>query len=656
MLKISKYLNTFLITLFLFIFSFPSMASTSKSNNMLTYDNHLSILNKTGKIAKSEWEPIKNSLLMIYLWQLEFYPYNKFNETGKKWIKICNNEIKGGNGQTDVKLSLIFSNLIINDSIAASNIEADINDKKNNNPYILLANSFLNTNYMLGGARTFYNWDKEKALQAVKSSPDNSFIYAVSNYVAAECLRGEKNNAAISNSMENLDKAIGSYPQELLFNVKKAHYLLIDQKFDEASRIFDEIDEKYPNLDFCASIIGYYYDRADKYLESSGYYEKAIRLSKGFNPYLYRYLEKIYIAMQNYSAAINMYENAVKLYPYSLDPYFNLYFIYKDAQTPTEKILQLLTKANEHFPANTDINIILASTYMDNYKNKKNPKDLEHAIAQYKKAIKTNGKIMESYENLGAIYSSEQRLDEAESVLKQALKVNPNFINAYYTLVTINIKKNKLDTALQYARKIIKLDSDSVVAYNLMGIIYRMKKEYNNAIISLNKALAKNYKYVDAIINLGDVYYEQKNYKKALELYKDAEYIEPYNEYIALGIANSLSEMGDYKNSVKFFVRSILINPKSLDTRNNLGNLYIKQKKLDQAVNEFKIILKIDPKYATAYYNLACVYALANKKPLAFDCLQKAIAMDKKLKEIAINDPDLDNIRKDKKFLDIIKK
>jgi len=649
----------FLMLFFLLFFAHGGLTEEINTKKVITYHNYIQILEKQDKTSKINWSEVKDALLMLYLWEVEAYPYTRFADTGKHWLKISKNVLK--NKSIDVKLATILSYLLINNSVEASNIQVELLKEKgiNKNPYYLIIDSFLNTNYALGDeARIFYYWNKNKAEEAIQYSPQNSLIYVIANYVKAEALRAENGRTAepvdlmqkalLGNNMDILEQILTIKPDNLLFILKKGHYLLLNNQDNSADKIFKEISTDYPSLDFIMYIIGNYYFINQKYANSLPYYKQAISVSKKCNLEAHRSLEAIYLYTGDYNSAIKMYEDAINLYPDIVDLYYRLSFVYKEAKLPADKIIKLLTKGITRFPDNFEFNLRLAYIYHD-------AKKFESAIVYYKKALTINPKFLEIYDDLASIYVEQQKYTDAINILKQGIKKNSQFISGYYKLATIYLKQENIDKALSYAEKIIELDSNYTSGYNLLGFLYRQKKQYGKAITHLKKALELEPGYLDALLNLGDVYYEQKNYRQALSYYKDADNIEPYNENVYFSIGNTFSESGDYKNAMNFLARAILINPKNLEARNNLGNLYIKQKLFNPAINEFNRILQINSKYATAYYNLACVYSLTNEKNLAFNYLNTAINLDEKLKKIAEKDNDLDNIRRDKRFREIIK-
>ncbi|MBV8085971.1 MAG: tetratricopeptide repeat protein, partial [Chloroflexi bacterium] len=65
-------------------------------------------------------------------------------------------------------------------------------------------------------------------------------------------------------------------------------------------------------------------------------------------------------------------------------------------------------------------------------------------------------------------------------------------------------------------------------------------------------------------------------------------------------------------------------------------------------------ILMINPQYASAYYNIACSFALQNQPEEAFPYLSQAIQLDRNLRTMARTDPDFVNLRRDRRFQKLV--
>lgn len=95
---------------------------------------------------------------------------------------------------------------------------------------------------------------------------------------------------------------------------------------------------------------------------------------------------------------------------------------------------------------------------------------------------------------------------------------------------------------------------------------------------------------------------------------------------------------------------------KELNELNQKGLECIQNKKYDEALKCFNKILDKVPDDAGTLYNIACTYSLMNKKEKAIQYLSKAVEAGYTDVNWIKNDRDLDNIRQEKEYQEIIER
>jgi Tfp pilus assembly protein PilF len=101
----------------------------------------------------------------------------------------------------------------------------------------------------------------------------------------------------------------------------------------------------------------------------------------------------------------------------------------------------------------------------------------------------------------------------------------------------------------------------------------------------------------DELLRQGSI--AEAKIKIQTELQQNPSSVEAYN---LLGIA--FSDEKDYANSLQSFQHALKLDPNSTRTRNNIGNLYVAQEKLDLAEKEFAAVLRQEPGNRDANYSL----------------------------------------------------
>ncbi|MBN2514491.1 MAG: tetratricopeptide repeat protein [Deltaproteobacteria bacterium] len=101
--------------------------------------------------------------------------------------------------------------------------------------------------------------------------------------------------------------------------------------------------------------------------------------------------------------------------------------------------------------------------------------------------------------------------------------------------------------------------------------------------------------------------------------------------------------------------RKILrIDPKNISALNNLGVIYMSQKRSEAAKRIFTKAINLNNDYVEPYYNLACLYSRSGDTSNSLNYLKKAIKLKNDVKNWAINDTDLVNIRALDEFKKIV--
>ena len=106
---------------------------------------------------------------------------------------------------------------------------------------------------------------------------------------------------------------------------------------------------------------------------------------------------------------------------------------------------------------------------------------------------------------------------------------------------------------------------------------------------------------------------------------------------------------------ITFFERLLEKKPDFIEAMEALADLYTKRGAFDKGLKLDEKLKKIKPEDPIVHYNLACSYSLLNEIDKALDTIQRAIKLGyDDLRHLEI-DPDLENLRRDNRFQQIIR-
>jgi tetratricopeptide (TPR) repeat protein len=112
----------------------------------------------------------------------------------------------------------------------------------------------------------------------------------------------------------------------------------------------------------------------------------------------------------------------------------------------------------------------------------------------------------------------------------------------------------------------------------------------------------------DVLYNLGMIYSDLGKYNAAIERLQRCLKISPthVNAQVALGLAHLRS--GDFNKAETHFLETLAKDPENIYALQNLGGLYAKQKRFDEAISIFERGERFAPNHPNFLYGLALIY------------------------------------------------
>lgn len=107
---------------------------------------------------------------------------------------------------------------------------------------------------------------------------------------------------------------------------------------------------------------------------------------------------------------------------------------------------------------------------------------------------------------------------------------------------------------------------------------------------------------------------------------------------------------------IQFYEEILKEQPDFIQALVVLADAYTKKGYYEKGLKIDKRLAKLKPDDPMVFYNLCCSYSLLKMNDLAFEALKKAIALGYEDFDYILTDKDLDNLRKDKRFFELINK
>ena len=195
--------------------------------------------------------------------------------------------------------------------------------------------------------------------------------------------------------------------------------------------------------------------------------------------------------------------------------------------------------------------------------------------------------------------------DSAEKDLKQAIQTDPTYEIAYYNLGKVFQKQRKWDKAIEYFEQAVQRKPDNANYQYDLGEAYLESKKIDQAEKALEAATAADAKLFKAWWRLGLVYKMLDRPKEADDALRHAIEANPRfsKSYVALGYLYLDYDFN--KEAAQVFQGCVTAKEDDGECHNGYGLALKNLKQYEQATNEFKKAIDLDPELYDALYNAA---------------------------------------------------
>ncbi|MBV9303069.1 MAG: tetratricopeptide repeat protein [Acidobacteriaceae bacterium] len=398
-----------------------------------------------------------------------------------------------------------------------------------------------------------------------------------------------------------------------------------------------------PTFAMAYARIGFAYAVTD-FLPEKGkpYLEKAIQLSDHLTEKDRLYVTAWYaIARNDYPAAIAHLRQIVTEYPAENEAYARLGRLLYREEHPAEAIATLqqgLTTARE----NSELYNVLGICYLGLMR-------YEEAIAAHQRYVQLDPKEPNAHDSLGMSYEQSGRFDEALDEYKAALFLNPAFEPAMIHLGDVYAQRGQYREAIrQYERyiRVTRSNAARAVGYGSIAQVWqRMHEPARGEIAAKNEMKCEKGAVWNSLLfalDRGDTVRASQLKEKLFENFPYPERgvrqeLRSYDYYLgtlALKRRETEQAISHFKSALQHLPPS-----SGLDLYEDcLANAYLETGHPDEAIAEYRRILRLNPSYPLAEYHSARAY----EQKCQFD--QSRLAYERFLRISRYADPDVPEV------------
>ena len=265
---------------------------------------------------------------------------------------------------------------------------------------------------------------------------------------------------------------------------------------------------------------------------------------------------------------------------------------------------------------------------------------------------------------------SQKSLQFARQMYAKAIEVDPTYALAYAGLADCSsfiyqyfeASEANLQAAQAAAAKALELDPDLPEAYASRGLALSLGGDYEEAEKQFDEAQRLNPRLYEASYFRGRNALSQGHFAKARDLFIKASEVRPDDFQAPTFVRQALLGLGATKEELEEATRGALgkieshvsLNPDDARALYLGGGMLLSVGEKDRGLEWARRALSIDPGDPLILYNVACVFSQAGEIEQSIRMLERAVEAGFGHRKWIEHDSDLDHLRKDPRFVQLL--
>ena len=362
-------------------------------------------------------------------------------------------------------------------------------------------------------------------------------------------------NKQLDKAEEIITKALKINPENESCKILTGKILFDQNKLEEAKIVFEGFNTNSQNPEIL-NYQGLFKMEEMNFIEAIKDFSKASNLDKNNPTYLYN-LANAYFLNGWHEEAVSTYKKAIYLVPNNLDYRYSLaylYYKYKEYDKAQREIDFILENDGKYYAARVIKALLLYQN--KNYlaaeqcllSNIKDGQDDNYTLASLAKIEAELGKFDKAYEHiklvtdrdkdnlehksdLADILIKEKKYDEAQNIAKEIINTNPSYIYGYILGAKAAYNNHNFDITKEFAQDAISVDINNSEGYYYLALVRVEEKDYDEAIECMKRAITYDVTNAKYYAEMAKIYKLNGDIKTAFDYVKEAESINPAEEY-----------------------------------------------------------------------------------------------------------------------------
>ncbi|MCM8802171.1 MAG: tetratricopeptide repeat protein, partial [Candidatus Omnitrophica bacterium] len=193
---------------------------------------------------------------------------------------------------------------------------------------------------------------------------------------------------------------------------------------------------------------------------------------------------------------------------------------------------------------------------------------------------------------------------------------------------------------IKFYKKSLKYFPDSKRIIHNYGVMLMMNGKYKEALSEfkkLEKVISNREELSKATIGIGKCYFMLGNYEESMKYYNKTIELDPLNFDALTSLALIYERRGDIEKSLNYLLKAYKINPYSSPTLYLIGKIYFDKKQYDIAERIFIKAIEIEPEEGIYWNKLGMIYYNKSEFDKSLYCFENAYKFNNKDLAIILN-------------------
>jgi tetratricopeptide (TPR) repeat protein len=252
----------------------------------------------------------------------------------------------------------------------------------------------------------------------------------------------------------------------------------------------------------------------------------------------------------------------------------------------------------------------------------------DDATAAFNQALKIDPQMASAEDALAEEYLAAGRLDLAEQFGRAAISAVPGFVDPHLVLARINLMKGNVGAADSQVRTLSRVLPDSPAVQGELGQLELLEHHGPAARAAFEKALSKDPGAIDAMAGLLTI--DVQDHRKDAVTTRLSAMVATYpnNSPILALAARTYLLLGDRTSAERVATSAIHADAGNFEAYRVLAQLYISERRPDDALAQVTALADKHPKDAAAQTALGMLFEMKHDPATARSHYERALAID----------------------------